>query len=191
MTSAPARWVLSGGIGSGKSTVREMLEERGLRTVDADRVGHLVLEDEAKDQVSGRWPEVVVDGQIDRSRLAGIVFDDAAARRELESMTHPHIFGRVVGLLDGYVGTAVVEMPLLTTILNWPRIVVDAADETRVERLLARGMPLDDIERRLASQPDRGAWLASADLVVPNHGSRDELRDAVGELVSHLEKAAS
>ena len=74
MSSLHRRWLLTGGIGSGKSEVRRLLAEQGVRTIDADSVGHVVLQEDALEAVSARWPDVVVDGVVDRSRLAVIVF---------------------------------------------------------------------------------------------------------------------
>ncbi len=74
-------WVVTGGIGSGKSTVRRALEDMGAVTIDADRVGHGVLEPDgaAFDAVVERWPEAVSDGRIDRAKLGSIVFAGGAA----------------------------------------------------------------------------------------------------------------
>jgi dephospho-CoA kinase len=186
VTSLHRRWLLTGGIGSGKSEVRRLLEKAGIRTIDADSVGHAVLREEAFSAVSGRWPDVVVDGAIDRSRLAGIVFADPRELAALEAITHPSIFGRIEVELKGFDGTAVVEMPLLNRVEGWPVIVVDAPDDIRLERVLARGMAMEDAERRMRSQPSRGDWLARGDIVVPNHQSLDDLDQTVLLLARHL-----
>ena len=178
--------MLTGGIGSGKSEVRKLLAERGIRTIDADAVGHAVLAHEALGPVAARWPQVVFEGQIDRKALGRIVFADPEELAELEAITHPLIFGRIESELEGFCGIAMVEMPLLDPGLGWARLVVDARDETRLERAIDRGMDLREVERRMASQPSRGEWLASADLVVPNHGTLRELGSAVDELCTFL-----
>lgn len=180
------RWLLVGGIGSGKSTVRRLLAERGVRTIDADSVGHAVLGGEARQPVAERWPEVVLEGEIDRKLLAGIVFDDPVELVALESITHPLIFGRILAELEGFSGVAVVEMPLLDSGLGWRVIVVDAPDDLRLERAVARGMSPEDTERRMANQPKRSEWLAAADVVVPNHGTEAELVSAVEALIAVL-----
>ncbi len=180
------RWLLVGGIGSGKSAVRQLLAERGIRTIDADSVGHAVLGDEARAQVAERWPEAVLEGEIDRKLLAGIVFDDPVELAALEAITHPLIFGRIMAELEGFSGVAVVEMPLLDPGLEWPVIVVDAPDELRLERAMARGMSREDAERRMAAQPDRAEWLAAADVVIPNQESLADLAMAVDELIPML-----
>ena len=142
VTTENHRWLLSGGIGSGKSEVGRLLAASGIRVLDADRMGHRVLEPAGKAfaAVADRWPEVLRDGVIDRGRLAGIVFADPGQLRELESLTHRHIFGTIHDELEGFDGLAVVEVPVIDTGLGWPRMVVDASDEIRFERVLERGM---------------------------------------------------
>ena len=186
MTSLHRRWLLTGGIGSGKSEVRRLLEEHGIRTIDADSVGHAVLEREALPAVAKRWPDVVVNGVVDRSRLAGIVFAQAVELAALEAMTHPLIFGRIEAELEGFEGIAVVEAPVIDFGANWARMVVDAPDGIRLQRALARGMSRDDVQRRVDAQPSRGDWLAAADLVVPNYGSLGELGTTVVRLNSYM-----
>lgn len=166
--------------------VRGLLAERGIRVIDADAVGHLVLDAEALPAVAERWPHVVLEGQVDRKLLADVVFADPVELAALESITHPLIFGRIRAELEGFSGPAVVEMPLLDSELGWPLIVVDAPEETRIQRAIARGMKREDVERRISAQPSRGEWLAAADIVVPNDGTRDELEAAVGLLADRL-----
>jgi dephospho-CoA kinase len=186
MSSSDGRWLITGGIGSGKSEVRRLLVERGIRTIDADAVGHLVLAGEGLTPVAERWPDVVLEGQIDRQALARIVFDDPGELKMLEAITHPLIFGRIEADLKGYSGVAVVEMPLLETTIGWPMIVVDADDGTRLCRAVQRGMDEADVRRRMASQPSRAEWLAAADLVVPNHGEIRHLESAAALLGDYL-----
>jgi dephospho-CoA kinase len=159
--------------------VRRLLDGLGLRTIDADSVGHTVLAEEGSDAVSARWPQVVVDGVVDRKALAEIVFNNPDELAALEAITHPLIFGRIEAALEGFDGVAVVEMPLTATDLGWPTMVVDAPDETRIERAVTRGMERAEVERRMRAQPTRAEWLASADLVIPNHSSLDALKETV------------
>lgn len=186
MSSSEGRWLITGGIGSGKSEVRRLLTVRGIHTVDADAVGHLVLADEGLTPVAERWPDVVLEGQIDRQALARIVFDDPGELEVLEAITHPLIFGRIEADLKGFSGVAVVEMPLLETSMGWPMIVVDADDETRRGRAVQRGMDEADVRRRMASQPSRADWLAAAAVVVPNHGEIRLLEEAADLLADFL-----
>ncbi|MFO7300020.1 MAG: dephospho-CoA kinase [Actinomycetes bacterium] len=176
-------WQLSGGIGSGKSTVRRLLEEEGVAAIDADSVGHDVLAPDgpAFAEVAERWPGVVRDGRIDRRALAARVFADPAELAGLEAITHPHIFARITRMIDEAEGVVVVEIPLLDppAFAGIPKLIVDCPDPLRLERLIERGMPEQDARARMAVQPSRAAWLAKADLVVPNDGDLDGLREAV------------
>jgi dephospho-CoA kinase len=88
--------------------------------------------------------------------------------------------------LEGFDGLAVVEVPIIETGLLWPRMVVDAPDELRFGRALERGMSTDDVRARMASQPNRAQWLASADLVISNDGTLEELAETVAEVVVQL-----
>jgi dephospho-CoA kinase len=186
MSSSDGRWLITGGIGSGKSEVRRLLAERGIHAVDADAVGHLVLAGEGLTPVAERWPGVVLEGEIDRKALARIVFDDPGELEVLEAITHPLIFGRIEADLKGFPGVAVVEMPVLEISMGWPTIVVDADDETRLRRAVQRGMSESDVRRRMASQPSRAEWLAAADVVVPNHGEIEHLEAAASLLGDYL-----
>ena len=182
------QWLLSGGIGSGKSAVREMLAERGWRAVDSDSVGHEVIgpDGPAFSAVARLWPSTVVDGRIDRAALGRIVFSDRDALATLEDMTHPHILGAVRDRVQGIRGPVVVESPLLEPSWGdeWRRMIVDSREEDRLERLLTRGMGRAGALARMASQPSRGCWLAAADLVIPNSGSLSRLEGAVAQLLS-------
>jgi dephospho-CoA kinase len=186
-----SRWILSGGMGSGKSIVRHLLSEAGMNTVDSDSIGHEVLEPggEAFRQVAERWPDVVVDGRIDRPALGRIVFADPDALAELEGFTHPHIFGIIGHRVEGFgEGVVVVETPLIAEVLGsgWARMVVDSEDAARMERLQTRGFDQSDAQARMDAQPSRSEWLAVADLVIPNHGSLDDLRATVERVITRL-----
>lgn len=191
VTTQQRHWILSGGLASGKSHVRRLLDDAGMFTVDADRVGHEVLEPDGSAfvAVSARWPHVVSEGRIDRARLAAIVFTDQDELGELESITHPLIFDTIRARMEGYEGVVIVEMPLRGNGLGdgWSRIVVDSRDEVRLARAVARGMGEADARARMEAQPSRGEWLAEADLVVPNHGSVEDLEDTVSRLVAVLD----
>jgi dephospho-CoA kinase len=189
MNQGPRRWLLGGGIGSGKTRVRELLAARGVNTIDSDSIGHEVIAPggAAFDRVSQRWPETLSNGGIDRQKLAAIVFSDPTELSALEAITHPLIFEELSTRSAGVAGPVVVEIPVIREVAeDWRRLVVDADDEVRYERLLQRGMAPEDIRNRMASQPSRGDWLAVADLVIPNHGDEEELAELVDQLVELL-----
>lgn len=180
---SPGGWLLSGGIGSGKSAVRGILQDLDVGTIDADSVGHEVLEPggAAIEAVSEAWPEVIVGGEVDRKRLGAIVFADPAALARLEEITHPHIFALIQERLSNLAPPVVVEIPLLVQPFSgvWRRIVVDTTDHLRLQRAIGRGLEREQVLRRMSSQPSRQQWLAAADLVIPNSGTMEDLEKAV------------
>lgn len=194
-SEAPLRMMLLGGIGSGKSTVGRMLGELGALVIDADLVGHEVLEPggAAFDSVVRRWPSVLADGAggrvIDRKALARIVFDDVDELRVLEAMTHPAIATEIRRRVDeAPFRHVVVEVPLTKRLLGpgWIRVLVDAPDEVRTKRVIARGSAPRDVARRMAAQPTRSEWRSAADFVVENDGTVEDLRRRVEELWRRL-----
>ena len=192
------RIALTGGIGSGKSTVSRLLAEKGAIIVDADAIAREIVEpgEPALEEIRVAFgPEVIdADGSLRRSRLAQIVFDDPEALARLNAITHPRIAARSAELLESAPADAVVvyDMPLLVeqgpqALTGWDAIVVvDAPDEVRLERLVARGVDREDGQRRMAAQVTRDARLAAADHVVDNSGDLASLERAVDALWTTL-----
>ena len=173
-------WVVTGGIGCGKSTVTRLAAAAGYTTIDADLVGHDVLAGPARAAVAARWPEVVVEnGQIDRKALGAIVFSDRSQLKELEAITHPLISEelrhRMAATTRGVLELSV-PIPLAG---NLPTVVVDAPDHIRRERLRKRGLTDEQIEARMNNQPSRQEWLAMATIVIHNSGTPEQLHRAV------------
>ena len=184
-------FVLSGGIGSGKSYVAALFKAAGVDMIEADSVGHQVLASGGAcfDRVAERWPIVVVDGEIDRKALGAIVFHDHEQLRILESITHPVIAEKIAGRIAGSKARLVgIERPFLAGVIGQglPLIVVDAPTDLRTRRLLQRGMEADDIVARMAAQPSRAEWLAGADFVIDNDCGAD-LDRQVAQAISWLE----
>jgi dephospho-CoA kinase len=188
MARTASLWILTGGLGSGKSTVARMLGERGATVIDADLIGHEILEPggAAFGRVSSRWPSTVVDGTIDRGRLAMAVFSDPAELEVLEAITHPEI-ARILSdrVRSSPEGVVIVEVSV-PKVWDGPeargRIVVDAPDRIRLGRAIARGMPEGDARSRMAAQPAREEWLELGDLIVVNDGSLRDLETRVDQL---------
>ncbi|CAN5850136.1 dephospho-CoA kinase [soil metagenome] len=191
MSEVQPNWLLSGGIGSGKSAVRTVFEDHGLSTIDADSVGHEVLTPGGAGvaAVAEAWPEVVDHDGLDRKRLGAIVFADPTELSKLEGITHPLIFSLIEERLSGLTPPVVIEIPLLLQPFSgtWRRIVVDATDDIRLERAVARGLDRDQALQRMASQPSRQQWLAAADLVVHNQESIEDLALAAAGIVELIE----
>lgn len=189
--SRTIRVLLMGGIGSGKSTLAGFLRQRGALTINADEVGHEVLEREAHEAVAARWPSVIEDGAVNRSALAKVVFNDSRQLRELESITHPYIAERIRRAADAAgERVVVVELPVLLNLpaAGWIRVAVTAEDDIRLARLVDRGMDEADARSRMASQPGQDRWVAEADLVVDNSGPLEGLPSVADELLSRIEE---
>ncbi len=187
----PLRLVIGGGIGSGKSQAGGLLAERGFSVLDADRVGHSVLEGDhpVALRVAERWPAAVTGGAIDRRALARIVFHDRDQLAELEAITHPAIRrGIARWARDAGDRPAAVEIPILADLVDdsWLWVVIEAPLELRRKRLRGRGMSEGEIDARLASQPGRGEWLEAADYVVDNVGTREHLARALDDAVARI-----
>lgn len=180
---------LTGGIGSGKSTVAAMFADLGAHVIDADAIAREVVEPgtaglAALVDVFGA-DILTPDGALDRAALAAFVFADPSARARLNAITHPRIASRTAELVAALPDDAVLihDVPLLVE-LNMQSaydvvVVVDAPDEVRVRRLVERGHTAEDARARIDSQAPRAQRLAAADIVIDNSGSLDHLKEQV------------
>jgi dephospho-CoA kinase len=194
---------VTGGLGSGKSALASLLEARGARLLDADRVGRDVLRSggAAREAVLARFgPEILgPDGEIDRGRLAALVFSDPAAVRDLNAITHPRIRAEIEASLDRArrEGARILVLEAALLVEAGARdlvdllVVVEAPREERIARLTARGgLSREEIERRMAVQADPEALRAAADIVVENDGDLDELDRRAALLWERIEDRA-
>lgn len=189
---------LTGGIGSGKSTVSAMLREHGAAIFDVDEAARSVLApgEPGVDDVAARWPEVVAAGVVDRAALAHIVFHNPAELAQLNAIVHPRTWEKIDADLTEYrrahpEGIAVVDIALLATSerrdafdLN---VVVHADTETRIRRLTqTRGMNEKDARARIAAQVDEDELRALADVWLDNSGTPEHLREQVDALWARI-----
>lgn len=184
---------LTGGIGSGKSTVAGRLAEHGAVLIDSDVLAREVVEPGTPglaEIVTAFGAEVLArDGSLDRAALAAKVFTDQNARATLNAIVHPRVGARTAELMAAAAPDAIVvhDVPLLVENGLGPNyhlvIIVDTPIETRVRRLVReRGMSEEDVRSRIASQAGDEARRAAADVWLDNGGSRDELLAAVDAL---------
>ena len=182
---------LTGGIGSGKSTVSQLLADRGAIIIDGDAIARAL-------QRSGtavfaamveRFGDVVAsDGELDRAKIASIVFADAVALADLNKIVHPAIgveMMRRIGELRDTDAIAILDFPLLA---ESPRkglsgvIVVDVDPEIAIDRVVRdRGMKASDVRARIDKQASRKDRLAIADRVLDNSGTKEDLIRQVDE----------
>jgi dephospho-CoA kinase len=192
---------LTGGIGAGKSTVADLLVERGAVLIDADQIAREVVEPgrPAHRAIVERFgPDVVdADGRVDRAALARAAFADEGALGDLNAITHPAIGQEMLErrqALAGRQGVVVLAIPLLRaahreTVGLDVVVVVDCPVEIALARLVkARDMDPEDARARVAAQVSRQERLQGADYVIDNSGGRDELDREVDRLWAWLEE---
>lgn len=195
---------LTGGIGSGKSTVSALLGELGAVVIDADLVAREVVEPGTPGLaavVEEFGAEVLrEDGRLDRERLGSVVFNDPGRLRALNAIVHPLVAARSAELEAAAGGdpdaVVVHDVPLLAENQLAERydlvLVVDATRETQVERLVGqRGMTEAEATSRMAAQATREQRLAVADLVIDNNGPREALERRVHEVWETLRARAA
>jgi dephospho-CoA kinase len=182
---------LTGGIGSGKTMVGEMFAQLGAEIIDADQLARDVVEpgQPALGEIVERFgPDVLqTNGRLDRARLGGIVFADAAARAALNAITHPRIRERMAAAVSARKdrsGVLILVIPLLyesaRTALVEAVIVVWVDPQTQLRRLVERGGLTDEQARqRIAAQMPLEQKRALADHLIDNRGTPEETRRQV------------
>jgi dephospho-CoA kinase len=191
---------LTGGIGAGKSTVRQMLEELGAAVIDADKVGHQIYLPDLP-----AWREIVTtfgqgvldaDRTINRQALGKLVFADPEALRTLNRIVHPKMYRRIAKLIaelraHGGMKAIVVEAAVLIE-ANWVPLVdqvwvVVASEAVVVDRLAKqRSLSPDQVHTRIAAQLSNDERLKHAQVVIRNDGSLAEVRTAVHQAWNQL-----
>ena len=187
---------LTGGIGSGKSSVARLLAEHGAAIIDADSLAREVVAPGTPGlaEIVAAFGEDVLlpDGSLDRPALGRIVFADPEQRRRLEKITHPLIGEETNRRMAAFAGHAVVvhDVPLLAEGrmegLYDCVIVVEAPREVRLARLESRGLPRAEAEGRMATQAADEQRRAIATYVLDNSGTLDDLRRQVDEVWDKL-----
>ena len=194
---------LTGGIGAGKSTVTQVLEELGAAVIDADKVGHQIYLPELP-----AWREIVetfgrevlhADRTINRQALGKIVFTDPEALRTLNRIVHPKMFERMAELIAelrarGGIKAIVIEAAILIE-ANWQPLadqiwLVVASEPVVIERLAKqRNLSPEQARTRIAAQLSDEERLKHAQVVIRNDGSLDEVRTAVQLAWDQLRRA--
>lgn len=190
---------LTGGIGSGKSTVAKLLDHEGFPVVDADKIAREIMEPGSPvlDEVAAAFGDDLIneDGSLDRGELARRAFVDKPSTEKLNSITHPAIRAeseRRFAAAEAAGEPAVIyDMPLLVE-LGMHRamdltVVVDVDAEERVRRLtMSRGLDEADARARIAQQIDDATRTAAADVIIDNNGDEENLKPQVEKLVQQI-----
>ncbi len=185
---------LTGGIGSGKSTVSQVLADLGAVILDTDKVGHEALKpgSEVRERVIHEFGQGIVTagGDIDRARLGELVFNDHEARARLNRIMHPFMYNMVKAQLEEYrrkgVSVVVMEAPLLIE-AGWTSLVDEiwvtvAPEATVLRRLRERsGLSQKEARARIQAQLPAEERIKHADVVIDTDCSLDELKERVKE----------
>ncbi len=187
------RVALTGGIGSGKSLVGEILEELGALVIDSDQLAREVIERGSpgyEEVVTAFGDSILSEGQIDRSKLAAVVFNESDLRKKLESIIHPLVREAAEKLARKLPSGAILinQIPLLVESDGAKRfdyvVTVSADEEIRRERLRLRGLKDYEITQRMAAQVSDSEREKIANYIIRNNGSIDELTRAVEGLMA-------
>jgi dephospho-CoA kinase len=194
---------LTGGIGSGKSTVVALLREKGLPVIEADDVAHEVIrkgEPAYKEIVSSFGNDVLQsNGEIDHARLASIVFSSRTKLDRLNQIVHPQVLKRTDRWMKEQeregAAVAIVEAPLLVE-TGYHRkfdrlVVVTCRPEQQRERLVKRGMSAEEAERRMAAQVPVEVKQRVADDIIDNSGAPAKTKKQVAALAARLKSLAA
>lgn len=185
---------LTGGIGSGKSTVADLLRAWGATVVDTDAIAHelTTFQGKAMNGIQAAFGTSIIaaDGGLDRAALRRLVFANATLRMKLEELLHPLIRDVALQQIAESIAApyVVVVIPLLTeSLIQSYRIfrvaVVDCEDETRIERVMRRSLlSREDVLAIMTAQPSRHERLSIADDVIHNDGDLSSLRAQVDAL---------
>ena len=197
---------LTGGIGSGKSTVAACLLEFGAAVIDADAISRELTAagGAALPAIASAFGEGAIggDGALDRTHMRELVFADPGARHRLEAILHPMISAeteqRAASAAASGIGLIVFDVPLLVESGRWRQrvhrvLVVDCEEQTQIARVMQRsGWPRGAVEAVLAQQATRAQRRAAADAVIHNEGcSLEALRGQVLTLVAHWRNSAN
>ena len=182
---------LTGGIGSGKTAVGEILANFGAIVIDSDQLARQVVERGTPgfDQIVAQFgDEILKNGDLDRAALASLIFTDPNKRLELEQITHPLIRQEFAKIIKSLPEDAIVvnQIPLLVESKHDYKfdyiVTVSTSEEIRVARLLKRGLNKDQITKRIQAQATDSEREVIADLIIKNEKSQEELFTQVEKL---------
>jgi dephospho-CoA kinase len=194
------RVALTGGIGSGKSETGEILGNLGAIVIDSDELAKTAVErgNPAFNEIIEKFGDFVLsNGDLDRKKLADLVFSDEAKRKSLEAIIHPRVRKAFEEIVENLPGDSIVvnQIPLLVETKGEQSfdyvITVVAPMELRRERLRERGMKDFEIERRILSQVSDKEREQISDYIIDNSGDRESLLRQVEEIYKELKKHAS
>jgi dephospho-CoA kinase len=201
LANPPTRLGLTGGIGSGKSTVAGMFAASGAAVIDADAISRSLTAPRgaAVETIKQQFGEAMIgtDGSLNRDSMRDLIFKDPEAKKRLEGIIHPLIKLEMQqqdqAAVDSEVNLIVYDIPLLVESLNWRTIldkvlVIDCLESTQISRVVQRNtLNQKDVEKIIASQASRKMRNSAADMIIFNDSiTIDDLREKVRHVALHL-----
>lgn len=189
---------LTGGIGAGKSTVADLFSKRGAVVIRSDELARQVIEPKTPGfkQVTSRFGSEIIndEGNIDRAKLAQVVFNDDVALKDLENIVHPLVRERTNQLMSEQTSETIIvnEIPLLLekkmeSLFDFLVIVI-SSEKNRLERLFQKGVSEDQAKARMAKQVNDQVRKAAADFLIVNDGNLDQLEADVQKIWQTLQE---
>jgi dephospho-CoA kinase len=203
MSHQPTRLGLTGGIGSGKSTVARMFASLGAAVIDADAVSRSLTAPQGKaiEAIKLEFGDTMIsaDGSLDRQCMRDFVFKDLDAKKRLESIIHPLIKLEMQRQDQSAIASGatliVYDIPLLVESNNWRPmldqvLVVDCLEQTQIDRVTLRDtLKQEDVERIMANQANRKIRNSAADILIFNDSiTVEQLGEQVSHLAQHLKR---
>ena len=189
---------LTGGIGAGKSTVADLFAQRGAVVIRADELARQVIEKSTAgfDQVVSRFGENILDtnGEINRAKLAAIVFNDQESLTDLENIIHPLVREKSNQIMNEQTPETIIvnEIPLLLEKGMQPLfdflVIVISSEKNRLARLINSGFTKEQVLARMSKQVDDETRKASADFLIVNDGNLDQLEVDVEKIWQTLQE---
>ena len=179
--------IITGPIGSGKSTALSIIKKLGFNTVDLDEIsGTILTSDESKEFLIKNFPTSIVNNEISKKIIAEIVFKDRLQLEKLENFLHPKIMKNLNQIINKNNDVTFIEVSVPKNIhKDFKTLVIWSPEDDRVERLKNRNMSIDDIRNRINSQPNDEWWLSIGTVVKNNN--LNQLEDEIKYFIdNHL-----
>jgi dephospho-CoA kinase len=184
---------LTGGIGTGKSTLSALLQLNGLRIIDADKVAHETLQQSSDEVAELFGSQYLDDGIVNRKKLGGLIFSDKSAKEKLENLLHPKIFKTIEAeskKLDKFKFPYLIDIPLFFETKRYPIenvIVVYSPKSLQIERVMERdSISKEEALRRIDSQISIEEKREFATILVDNSGNLKQLQSEAEKVVKRI-----
>tara|TARA_B100001123_G_scaffold77768_1_gene88046 strand:- start:229 stop:786 length:558 start_codon:yes stop_codon:yes gene_type:complete len=179
--------IITGPIGSGKSTVLSILSELGYETTDLDKISNQILSsNESYEFLIKNFPNSIKDGKVVKENIAEIVFSNKEKLKQLEEFLHPKILNQLNEIIKKSEGHLFVEVSAPKKMYkDFNTIVIWASKNERVKRLISRGMNREDIGNRIETQLNDEWWLSLGEVI--KNDDKEHLKEKIINLISNHE----